>query len=60
MLNKERLIKTIEKMPDSFSLDDLLDNLVLIQKIEIGLEQSAAGETLTTTQAKQKLDKWLK
>lgn len=60
MLNKEQLIQTIKNFPNQFSLDDLLENLLLIQKIETGLEQSVAGETLTTEEAKQKLDKWLK
>lgn len=60
MLNKEQLMQTIKDFPDKFSLDDLLESLLLIQKIETGLEQSAAGETLTTEEAKQKLNKWLK
>lgn len=60
MLNKEQLIQTIKELPESFSLDDLLDSLLLVQKIETGLGQSAAGETLTTEEAKQKLNKWLK
>ncbi|WP_299290259.1 hypothetical protein [uncultured Mucilaginibacter sp.] len=60
MLNKEQLIQTIKELPESFSFDDLLDSLLLIQKIKTGLEQSAAGETLTTEEAKQKLNKWLK
>lgn len=46
-------------MPESFSIDDLLDSLVLIQKVETGLEQSTAGQTFTTDQAKEKLKKWL-
>ena len=60
MLNKEQLIQTIKDLPESFTLDDLLDSLVLIQKVETGLEQSASKQTLTTDQAKQKLNKWLK
>lgn len=60
MLNKEPLIQTIKDLPESFSLDDLLDSLLLIQKIETRLEQSATGETLTTEEAKQRLNKWLK
>jgi hypothetical protein len=60
MLNKEQLIQTIKDLPESFSLDDLLDSLLLIQKIETRLEQSATGETLTTEEAKQRLNKWLK
>ncbi len=60
MLNKGQLIQTIKDLPESFSLDDLLDSLLLIQKIETRLEQSATGETLTTEEAKQRLNKWLK
>lgn len=42
-------------MPDKFSLDDLLDRIVLLRKIEIGIEQSKAGKTKTTAQARKKL-----
>ncbi|MGI4803500.1 MAG: hypothetical protein ACRYFL_01920 [Janthinobacterium lividum] len=59
MLKKEMLMQTIQNIPDSFSLDDLLDRLVLIQKVETGLQQSEAGQILTTDQAKEKLKKWL-
>ncbi|MGI4728154.1 MAG: hypothetical protein ACRYGB_06255 [Janthinobacterium lividum] len=52
-------MQTIQNIPDSFSLDDLLDRLVLIQKVETGLQQSEAGQILTTDQAKEKLKKWL-
>ena len=59
MLTKEKLIKTIQELPDKFTLDDLLDEIVLLQKIEIGLEQSEAKQTKTTTKAKVRLKKWL-
>ncbi len=35
-----KLVKSIKEMPDKFSLDDLLDRIVFLQKVEIGLEQS--------------------
>ncbi len=57
MLNKKRLI---QKLIESIVLNDLLYSFLLIQKIETGLEQSVAVETLTTEEAKQKLNKWLK
>ena len=60
MLTKKQLHETINELPDKFSIDDLLDRLLLIQKIEIGLEQSENGQTKTTKEAKQKLSKWLK
>lgn len=60
MITKERLIQTINDLPDKFSFDDLLDRIILLQKIEIGLEQSQTGQTNTTVQAKNKLNIWLK
>ena len=60
MLTKNQLIKTIKDLPEQFSMDDLLDRIMLLQKIEFGLDQSASGQTLTKTQAKEKLKKWLK
>ena len=59
MLTKDKLIKTIKDLPDKFTLDDLLDRIVLLQKIEIGLEQSETKQTKSTKQAKEKLKKWL-
>ena len=60
MLIKNEVLKTIQELPEEFSFDDVLDRLLLLDKIEIGLEQSYAGRTLTTEQAKEKLSKWLK
>jgi hypothetical protein len=60
MLTKTMVLKSIKNLPDKFSFDDLLDRIVLLQKIEIGLEQSNAGQTKSTVKAKEKLKKWLK
>jgi predicted transcriptional regulator len=47
-------------MPESFSIDELIDKLVFIEKIEKGLEQSEKGEVYTSEQAKEMLKKWSK
>ena len=60
MLTKEKLLQTINDLPDKFSLDDVFDRLILIQKIDLGFSQSEAGQTNTTDQAKDKLKRWLK
>ncbi|TKB96833.1 hypothetical protein [Pedobacter cryophilus] len=60
MLTKAQLIQSIKDLPDQFSLEDVMDRIMLIQKIEIGIEQSDAQQTLTTKEAKEKLGKWLK
>jgi len=60
MITKKTLIKTLENLPDKFSLDDLLDRIILLEKIDIGMQQSQTGHTHTTDEAKDKLKKWLK
>ena len=60
MLTKEKIIEAIKDMPNKFSVDDLLDRIMLLQKIELGLEQSNSGKVSSTEEAKEKLGKWLK
>ena len=60
MLTKQNVIKTINSLPDKFSLEEIIDKLLVIQKIEIGIDQAENGKTISTTEAKKKLKKWLK
>ena len=60
MLDKKKVLQTIKDLPDTFSIEEVIDRIVLLQKIEIGLEQSRNGQTLTTSEAKSKLKKWLR
>jgi hypothetical protein len=60
MLTKENVKKTIDKLPNSFSIDQLIDELLFVEKVNIGMLQSEQNQILTTRQAKLKLKKWLK
>jgi len=60
MLTKEKILQTLKDLPDTFSIDELFDRIVLLNKIEMGLEQSKSDQVNTTEQAKDKLKKWLK
>jgi hypothetical protein len=60
MLTKTQVFGTLEKMPEQFSLDQLFDKLLFINKVEIGLLQSENGQVNSKEQTKQKLSKWLK
>jgi hypothetical protein len=59
MLTKKKLISTLQSLPEKFSVEDVIDRIVLLQKVELGLEQSKAGKTKSTREAKAKLKKWL-
>ncbi len=58
MITKEQLLQSIKDLPEKFSLDDLLDRVILLQKIEIGLAQSAMNKTISAKDAKMKLKQW--
>ncbi len=60
MLTKEKVQQIIDKMPAHFSVDELLDELFFLEKVQRGLEQSNKGEVLSTEEAKQRMGKWLK
>jgi len=60
MLTKDNVIKTIAKFPDNFTLDELVDKLIFMDKVEKGLEQSFANKVYSQEEAKKRLSKWLK
>jgi hypothetical protein len=60
MLTKVNVIKTIENFPDSFTLDELVDKLIFMDKVERGLDQSYSNKVSTQDEARKRLEKWLK
>jgi hypothetical protein len=59
MLTKQVLKQTIDKLPISFTIDELLDKLIFIEKINEGIRQSEEGKISSKREAK-KTSKWLK
>jgi len=60
MLSKEILRKTIENLPSKFSIDELIEQLIFIEKVEEGIIQADAGELLSNEEVKKMMDKWSK
>jgi hypothetical protein len=59
MLNKEKVIKAIKQLPDNFPLDEFIERIILLDKIEIGLQQSSKGQVTPDENLDEKLPKWL-
>lgn len=59
MLTKERVLQTVSQLPDQFSLDELLDEMMLLQKIEAGLTQSDNNEIISDEELDKQLPEWL-
>ena len=58
MITREKALEAIKNMPEEFSIDDLMDKLLLLNKIEIGLEQAKKGETYSSEEAKKMIKGW--
>ncbi len=58
MLTKERLKKQLDKFPEEFSIDELVENLILIEKIETGNKQSENGEVISESEMENEIEKW--
>lgn len=59
-MTKQDILKALEGLPDDASIEDAMERLYLIYKIEKGLQQVEAGQTLTHEEAKAKMEEWLR
>ena len=60
MLTKTNLKKQIEKLPDQFSIDELVERLILIEKIEKGIDQSRNDQVTSDDELDKEIEKWFK
>lgn len=59
MLTRENVIDYIKQLPEQFSLDELMEKLLFIYKIETAMEQSKEGQFTSHGKIKEKYKKWL-
>lgn len=59
-MNKQVAIDSIKDMPQDFELDELIERLVVLEKIEKGRKDIQKGDTFSHVEAKDKLEKWLR
>ena len=59
MVTKEKLLETLKQLPDKFSIEEIIDHILLLDKIEIGLDQSENGKITPDVELDQKLPEWL-
>jgi predicted transcriptional regulator len=51
---KSEIIRAIEDLPDDATVEDAMERLYFLAKIERGLEQSESGETISHAEIKAK------
>ncbi len=60
MHTKQQMLKAIEDLPEDAKVEDALERLYLLYKIDKGIEQADAGELMSQEEARQRMAKWLK
>lgn len=60
MLTKEKIKRSIDALPDNVTIDQVIDRIIMLDKIEQGIKDAEEGNVYTTEEVKARLDKWLK
>jgi hypothetical protein len=57
-MTKEILFEQVDKLPHEFSLDELMEQLILVEKINKGISQSKKNEVFTEEELELRISKW--
>lgn len=58
MLTIEAIRSKVNSFPENRPVEELLDELVLLYKIEKGLQASKEGQVLTLEEAEKEMERW--
>jgi hypothetical protein len=60
MTTKEKVLRAVQDLPDDASVEDAMERLLFLAKIERGREQADSANTIPHSQVKERMAKWLK
>jgi len=60
MITKTQINNLLENLPENVTVDQVIDQLLFIEKIQKGLDDSKNGRINSKEEAKEKLSKWIK
>ena len=59
MTAKEEILESIERLPDDATIEDAIEMLVVLYKVQHGLDQLDRGEGIPYEEAKRRIRLWL-
>jgi predicted transcriptional regulator len=59
MTEKDRVVEAIRALPDDARIEDVIDRLHLLYKIERGLGQADAGQLISQAEVRARMARWL-
>lgn len=52
---KERILEAVRDLPDDATVEDIMERLYFLAKLEEGLRQAEAGETVSQEEARRRI-----
>ncbi|WP_223649924.1 hypothetical protein [Hymenobacter psoromatis] len=59
-MTKETILAAVQAMPEPMEFNALMERLIFIEKVEEGLRQSEAGETISQEEVARRVRSWRK
>lgn len=60
MTIQEKVAQAVQDLPVDASIEEAMERLVFLAKVERGLQQADAGQTISHDEVKLRMQKWLK
>ena len=57
-MKREKVIDVVKELPQEFDLEELMEKLIFVEKVEQGLKQLDEGKTVDHAQLKEMVRKW--
>jgi len=58
-MKKYKVIETLDYLPDEFDVEELIEKLLFVEKVEKGIQDAEQGKVMSLAEAKQKMErKW--
>ena len=57
---KNNILKVVQDLPEETSIEEAMEHLLVLSKIEKGIQQADSGKVKTHSQAEKRMEKWLK
>ena len=60
MTTKERIFRALAELPDDAAIEDAIERLYLLYKVERGIAQADAGQKVSQAEARERMARWLR
>ena len=55
---RDRVLRAVEEMPSDITFEEVMERVYMLQKIESGRQQIAAGDGIAHEEAKRRMKRW--